>query len=415
MYKNLLNTFKKNGNIKTVLLENFISLSALQLFSLILPLITLPYVLRTIGFEKYGVIMLATTLISYFQSLTDYSFKITATRDVSAFRESCLKLSVIYSKVYIVKLIFLSLSLLIVSFIILFVSDFHEYRDVYFLTSISLIGYSLFPDWFFQGMEKMKFITVINIGVKTLFTFCIFVFIRAEEDYWIYPLLQSMGLIIAGFISQYVIFRKFKIRFIKINWVKIKSVISENFPVFVNQFVPTLYNSTSTMLLGVFYSNEAVGIFTSIRKIIELFATIISTISKVFYPYLIKFRHSFGTYRNVIIVTVFILVVFLIVFHQFVFLYLSLDYEYEFLVLFILAVGLFGYAFYDIYGLNYFLVRRKDKLVMKNTVLTSLIGFSLAFPFVYYFSIIGAAVNVSLSRLILGGGIFIKYINQNRK
>ncbi|MBN3582431.1 oligosaccharide flippase family protein [Algoriphagus aestuarii] len=404
----------KNNKFAKILLENFISLSALQLFSLILPLITLPYVLRTIGFEKYGIIMLAATLVSYFQSITDYSFKITATRDVSLFRESDLKLSIIYSKVYLVKLIFLFLSIGLISIIILFTYDFYRYSIIYFLTSLSLIGYSLFPEWFFQGVEKMRFITFINIGVKTLFTLCVFVFIRSEEDYWIYPLLQSSGLIIAGIIAQFFIFKNYKIEFIKINWRKIEFAIKDNFPVFINQFIPTLYNSTSTMLLGVYFSNEYVGIFTSIRKIIELFATLISTISKVFYPFLVRFEKSFNIYKNIILSTVIVLVTLIIIFNPLVFIYLSLDYENELKVLLILAFGLFGYAFYDIYALNYFLVRRKDKLVMRNTLFTSLIGFSLAFPLVYYFSIVGAAVNVSLSRLILGGGIFIQYKKYNK-
>jgi PST family polysaccharide transporter len=70
------------------LLENFVSLSALQLIGMLLPLITLPYILRVIGFEKYGIIVFATSLIAYFMALTDFSFQITAVRDVAVFKNS---------------------------------------------------------------------------------------------------------------------------------------------------------------------------------------------------------------------------------------------------------------------------------------------------------------------------------------
>lgn len=73
----------KDGKI---LIENFFSLGALQVINLILPLLVLPYMIKTVGFDKYGVVVLAASLIAYFSSVTDYSFKITAVRDVAVFK-----------------------------------------------------------------------------------------------------------------------------------------------------------------------------------------------------------------------------------------------------------------------------------------------------------------------------------------
>ena len=103
------------GKDAKVLLENFVSLSALQLVGMLLPLITLPYLLRVLGFSNYGIVILAASLVAYFQSITDYSFKITATRDVAVFRNSPEKLNIIYSKVLIVKGMFLIFSFFIIS------------------------------------------------------------------------------------------------------------------------------------------------------------------------------------------------------------------------------------------------------------------------------------------------------------
>ena len=178
---------KIKNNIKSkqgkVLIGNFFSLSALQLVGMLLPLITLPYVLRVIGLEKYGLIALALSLVAYFNSIVDFSFRITATRDVAVFRNSTKKLNLIYSKVTTVKAIFLTLSLILLTLIIIIYPPFYEEKFIFFSASLSLIGYMLFPEWFFQGMEKMKYITVINIIVKVAFALSVFVFIKATNTF----------------------------------------------------------------------------------------------------------------------------------------------------------------------------------------------------------------------------------------
>lgn len=225
-----------------VILGNFLSLSSLQVVNIILPLATLPYVLRIIGFENYGIIALALSLIAYFQSLTDFSFMITATRDVSIFKNSPEKLNIIFSKVIIIKSFFSLISLSLVYLIVLLYPPFYENKLVFILTSFMLFGQILFPEWFFQGIEKMRFITILNVAIRVFFTIGIFIFITQKNDYWIYPLLNSLGYIGAGIAGQYVVVKKFKLRF---RWIRIrfiKQTIISNFPIFINQFFPTLYN-----------------------------------------------------------------------------------------------------------------------------------------------------------------------------
>ncbi|REC73941.1 oligosaccharide flippase family protein, partial [Chryseobacterium rhizosphaerae] len=168
----MINRIKKifNTKDKKALLENFVSLSALQLVGMLLPLITLPYILRVIGFEKYGVIVFSASLIAYFTALTDFSFRITATRDVAIYRDSPKKLNIIYSKVLTIKTLFLLISWLIIAIVVCLYPPFYENKEIYFYTSLLLLGYVLFPEWFFQGIEKMRYITYLNLGIKLFFT-----------------------------------------------------------------------------------------------------------------------------------------------------------------------------------------------------------------------------------------------------
>jgi PST family polysaccharide transporter len=411
VFKKLNNIFKSKD--AKVLLENFISLSALQLVGMILPLITLPYILRVLGFENYGIIVFAGSLIAYFTALTDFSFKFTATRDVAIFRNNPAKLNLIYSKVLIIKSIFFLLSLIIITIVVYSYEPFYQNRLIYFLTVPMLLGHALFPEWFFQGIEKMKYITYLNIGIKLFFTACIFIFIKKESDYWLYPLLQSAGYIGAGLVGQIVLVRKYKLKFL---WLKpriIKNTILVNTPIFINQFFPTLYNNTGTFLLGILTNNTFVGIYEAIKTVINLCVSLIEILSRVFFPFLNRKKHAFLKYRTMMLSVSILLTLICLLSYRTVFLYLNINYNNAFVILAVLAFGLLGYTLYNVYGVNYFIIRRKDKLVMKNTIYSSLIGFGLSFPLIFYFGIIGAAINLSLTRWIMGLGLLYKYKNQS--
>ncbi|MDB2435956.1 oligosaccharide flippase family protein [Schleiferiaceae bacterium] len=403
----LLEALKKKES--KVLFENFISLSLLQTVGSLLHLITLPYLLRVLGFSKYGMVILAFSLVAYFQSLTDYSFKVTATRDVSIFRNNIKKLSLIYSKVIIVKSIFFLISMLLISIVVLSVPTFRSEWHIIYLATLSLLGNVLLPEWFFQGIEKMKFITLINVGIKLFFTISVFFLIKKESDYWVYPLLNGLGVVIGGIVSQIILIRSFKLKLYVLKFRIIKNTISSNFNIFVNQFLPLLYNNTSSFLLGTLLHPATLGVYDALRKIVDIITMLVSIISRVFFPFLNRRKDKFLIYRNLIISVSIALVAGVLSIHSVIFEYLNMSYDSAFLVLFILSVGVFGYVLYDVYGLNYFIIRRQDKLVRNNTLMASLIGLSLSFPLISCLGIVGAAINLSFARLLMGGVLFFKW------
>jgi PST family polysaccharide transporter len=137
-----------------VITTNFSYLFLLQIASYLFPLVTMPYLARVIGAEGFGHIAIAAAVIMWIQTISDWGFNYTATRDVAKNREDKDKVSHILSNVIWAKFILLFFSFVILLLLIYFVPIFRENYLVILVTFLMVPGHILFPDWFFQALES---------------------------------------------------------------------------------------------------------------------------------------------------------------------------------------------------------------------------------------------------------------------
>jgi len=279
--------------------SNFISLSFLQAANYILPLLTLPYLIKILGIENFGLLAFATAVIAYFGILTDYGFNLTATKEISIHRNNPEKITEIFSSVMSIKLILLLLSFTILSAIVFSIELFSNSWQIYLLTFGSIIGQFLFPVWFFQGIEQMKYITLLNLLSKTIFTLAIFILVTKESDIYLVPLLFSIGSIIAGILSLFIIYIKFNLHF-KIQKINtIKYYFLDGWHVFLSRLYVSLYSTSNTILLGLMTNNVIVGYYAITEKIVLAIGGISEPVNQTIYPYLAKkYKENFYDFIN---------------------------------------------------------------------------------------------------------------------
>ena len=222
------------------LTSNFGYLLLLQISTYLFPIITIPYLARVIGVEGFGKIAFAAAIVLWLRTVTDWGFSLTATRDIARHKEDIEKVSEIFSNVFWAKCLLGTLSLILLTLGISFVPYFNENRVVLLATFLIIPGNILFPEWFFQAIEKMKFITVFNIVSKGIFTLMVFIFIKEKEDFILQPLFISLGFILSGIVSMYIIIVDWKIKILKPNLKKILQTIKNSSDVFINKFMPNL-------------------------------------------------------------------------------------------------------------------------------------------------------------------------------
>lgn len=274
-----------------VLAENFLSLSTLQVLVYIIPFITLPYLTRVLGVYNYGLVNFAIAFNTYFIIITDYGFNLSAVREISVNREDPQRVSEIFSSVMLIKGILATLSFCILLLVILNIPRFSVNWQVYIFAFGLVIGNVIFPTWFYQGMERMKYITVLNVLTNLIFLAAIFIFIKRPSDYLYVPLLQSMGTLTAGVISQWIIRTRFNVRFHLPPLRTVYETFRDSTQFFLSRVSVSIYTSSNSFFLGLFAGNTAVGYYSAAEKLYTAAQGLYSPLMQVTYPYMAKTRN----------------------------------------------------------------------------------------------------------------------------
>lgn len=387
---------------------NFGYLSLLQVAGYVFPLISMPYLARVIGADGFGKIAFASAIVVWIQTISDWGFNLTATRDVAQNRDNKELVSRIFSNVLWARSVLTLLSGIILLLVVLLVPYLRENADIIFVTFLLVPGYILFPEWFFQAIEKMKYTTFFNLFLKLVFTVAVFVFIHKREDYLMQPLLTTIGYLLCGIGALYLIFKKWGYSLYEPQWGEIFKTIRNSTDVFINNLMPNLYNSFSVMLLGFFGGSTANGIYDGGNRFPSIFYQFQSVLSRAFYPFLSRRPDKHSFYAKLNIVSALVGSVILVLISPLIIkIMLGDEFEKSVVVMQILSFSVVFLAMGYTYGTNFLIINHKEKPLRNLTFISSIVGMCVSVPLVYYFSYIGAAVTVLLCRGLLGVGSYV--------
>ncbi len=290
------------ANEKKTLLENFLSLGALQIVSYVIPLINLPYLSRVLGVERFGIVFFAFAFMQYFIILTDYGFGLSATREIAINRHNKNNLSNIFSAVTCIKLALLILSFAILCIMLVFIPKLQQNWIVFLLSFLMVVGNAIYPVWFFQGMERMKYITFLNILSKTIFLVLIFIFVKKSDDYIIVPLLNSLGFLVSGAIGMYFAIKELGAKLYLPKWNAIKKQFKYSTEFFLSRVSVSAYTNTNTFCLGLIGSNVMVGYYVAAEKIYNAILGLQGPLNDALYPFVAK-NKDISLYKKILVLT----------------------------------------------------------------------------------------------------------------
>ena len=398
--KHKISQFRHNADAKT-LFENFFSLSFLQIAGYVFPFITLPYLSRVIGVERFGDIAFAQAIMLYCQAVVDFGFIYSAVRDIARCRDDKQSVSEIYSTVMWSRFLLVFVSFAILIACILSIDKLYDMRYVLLVSFIAVPGHAMFPDWLVQGIEKMKYITIFSLLMKLVFTILVFVLIKSPDDYLYQPLLIGLGYVVSGVLAMSLI-KRMGIKLHRPQFSKIKVALKSNVDLFINQIVPNLYNSLSTILLGFMHGSVANGIFDAGNRFNLVSTQFMNVISRTFFPYLSRKLSKHDMYVRLHLSFSVICAVALFAFAPLIIdIFFSKEYYDAVIVLRIMSVSLIFLSLDNIYGTNYLIVVGEEKTLRNITFISSIIGFACAIPMAYYYSYTGVAIVIVFTRCLM--------------
>ncbi len=289
----MLEKFKRiiNTEDKKRLLSNFSSLALLQAANFLLPLISMPYLVRVLGTETYGLVMFVQALILYFNILVDFGFDLSATREISVNREQKRTVEEVFNSVLFIKFFLMLLSFSVLCVLTFSIDKLSADWELVLLSFGIVVGQAMFPVWFFQGMEQMKYITVLNVSAKLIFVLAIIIFVNEKSDFLLVPIFNSIGFIVAGLASLYIVRKQFKIQFKRPDMAKVKHYFKDSSQFFLSRVSVSIYTASNVVVLGFITNNTMVGYYSIAEKLYTALQSLYHPLVNTLYPYVANSRN----------------------------------------------------------------------------------------------------------------------------
>lgn len=269
------------------LIENIFSMVTLRALEYILAFILIPYLLRVLGPSNFGAVVFMQGLMGYLVLVVNYGFNLTAPRALARADEK--DVSSIFS-VYMWARILLWMGTTGVFLSI------YEGLHVFFGISLDMllfwavymtvIGTVIFPVWFFQGIQQMRYITILNLIGRLVTMIGIFVWVKGPEDYVLSGFLQSCTPVFAGICSLFLIHKKFPGILQMPRWSELKRVYREGWQIFLSTLAINLYTASDVVILGLLTNHTIVGYYSGADKLINCVKLGVGAINDAVYPYI---------------------------------------------------------------------------------------------------------------------------------
>lgn len=268
--------------------KNIYALLTVQFANYILPLITVPYLAHVLGVYAFGRIAFAQAVAQYFVVLADFGFNLSATRQVSLIRDSPLKISLLFSEVLTIKILLMLSGFLLLLALNSIIQSFSSNARLIEISYLSVLGNVLFPVWLFQGLERMRYITIYTVTARLISVVAIFVLVNNKQDIYVAAALQSGAGVLGGVFALIGAFYVTELRFQIPTFKNLMRAVLETWPIFLSNAAITLYTSTNIIVVGLMTTPAVVGYFSAADKIVRASINAITPISQAVYPRIVS-------------------------------------------------------------------------------------------------------------------------------
>ena len=280
-----LNLLLPLGNyIRNKSIQNFFFLAFIQSSNVLISIISMPLLIQSIGVDQFGLVNLALSVIFMLNNLVVFGYNLTAPREVAISSEDKTALSHIVSNVFSAKFLLACIASLVILICAFGFGLFQEYRMILAFSLLLLFSEAFLPLWFFQGMEKMKLVSIANVFSKLLFLMGIILFIHSpEQSKWVNFMLGFLGVSINLVMLAYIhIF--LGIRFYRPEFSAIWKSLKDNVLLFFSSFASFVSINGGLIILSFFSGAETLGMYSLAERVIMVLRMFPALIVQAIFP-----------------------------------------------------------------------------------------------------------------------------------
>ena len=268
---------------KTIL-KNISSLFSIRIASYIIPLITLPYLVRALGVESFGYLGFSLAITQYAILFINYGFDFSATSAIAKCRDDKNKVSEIFWNVLTIRLLFFLVSLLLIGMTVLISETISDVLYILLATLPLALSSALFPQWLFQGKEQLGLVSIARVITQVLTIPLLFVFVSDPEDVWIAALINGASTFVVAIYALLLVYKRGWVIFTLPKMTTLKEQLAEGWHIFISTAAISLYTTSVTVVLGFIAGPISVGYFSAADRVLKAVLGLYGTVSNAFYP-----------------------------------------------------------------------------------------------------------------------------------
>ena len=398
------------------LFENIISLATIKGLQYLLAFITFPYLTRVLQAEMFGTVVFAQSLINYFTLFTDYGFNLLGPKEIAQNDEDD-KRGKIFAKIFFAKLLLLLIAIMIFAAGILCLNLYFKVDVLlYNVVFLTVIGNVMFPVWFFQGVQQMRYITLVNIIARFCSIAGIFYFVKQPQDYILAALFQAIVPLVAGICSWFVLIKNFPEVLCLPTVEDVKNTLKDSWSIFGSTVAINFYTASNVVFLGFLTNPVTVGHFSGAKKIIDNITQLISPISQAVYPHISKLvtqspKEVKQFLKKVLLILgggTFIGSVFIFIFADFVVeILLGSGYEQSVLLLRIMAFLPLIIAMSNVFGIQIMLPFGLQNTFSKILICAAVLNTCIVLPLIYFWQDIGVSISIVVTECFVTAVMYL--------
>lgn len=274
------------NNLKIV--ENYFFMTALQLLSSLFGILIYPYVIRSLGAESYGQYVFALSITTYFITFISFGFSLPATKMIAQNKHNQAIKSDVVSSIFTAKLYLGILSAVVFSILLLTLPFMMQNRWIYIICFAQIIGEMLFPSWYFQGVQKMKVVTFIQLGFRILSLPFIVMLVKTPSDCLLFVSINTLTVILGGIAANIILIRYEKLKLQIITLTKLKYYFKDALPFFGSSAAGTLKQSSVSIIIGSVFGMRDLALYDLANKLIILPRMLTTSINGALFPKVIE-------------------------------------------------------------------------------------------------------------------------------